>query len=332
MRVDGAVLALGAAGRRGASGRDGGPVVALRALGLGDLLVAVPALRALARAHGEVRLVTPAALEPLVALAHPALRVVGADGLRRLPGPARDADLAVNLHGSGPESHRLLLGGGARRLLAFAHADVPAAEAGPAWDPEEHEAERWCRLLRHAGVPADRDDLRLPAPGGRNAIRDHPLAGATVVHPGAASGARRWPPGRFAAVARAERAAGRRVVVTGGPEETALAARVAAGAGLPPAAVLAGRTTLAELAAVVAAAGRVVCGDTGVAHLATAFGTPSVVLFGPTPPSVWGPPRAGGPHRVLWAGTTGDPHATEPDPGLLRIAPDDVRDALAHLG
>ncbi|MDQ3822907.1 MAG: glycosyltransferase family 9 protein, partial [Actinomycetota bacterium] len=78
-------------------------------------------------------------------------------------------------------------------------------------------------------------------------------------------------------------------------------------------------------------AGRVVCGDTGVAHLATAFATPSVVLFGPTPPSLWGPPPGRTWHRALWAGGRGDPHADAPHPGLLEIRVDDVLAALAAL-
>jgi ADP-heptose:LPS heptosyltransferase len=91
--------------------------------------------------------------------------------------------------------------------------------------------------------------------------------------------------------------------------------------------VLAGRTSLAELAGVVAAAGRVVCGDTGVAHLATAVGTPSVVLFGPIPPRHWGPPPDPK-HRALWAGLTGNPHSDDTHAGLLAI---DVGDVLAEL-
>jgi ADP-heptose:LPS heptosyltransferase len=93
----------------------------------------------------------------------------------------------------------------------------------------------------------------------------------------------------------------------------------------------AGPTDLLHLAALVAAAERVVCGDTGVAHLATASGTPSVVLFGPTSPDGWGPPPGRTIHRVLWAGRQGDPHAAEPDPGLLRIGVDVVVEALAAL-
>ena len=84
------------------------------------------------------------------------------------------------------------------------------------------------------------------------------------------------------------------------------------------------------LAALVAAAGRVVVGDTGVAHLATAFGTPSVVLFGPTSPAAWGPPP-GRRHRALWAGRVGDPHGEQPDPGLLAIPVDEVLAALDAL-
>jgi ADP-heptose:LPS heptosyltransferase len=64
-----------------------------------------------------------------------------------------------------------------------------------------------------------------------------------------------------------------------------------------------------------------------VAHLATAVGTPSVVLFGPVPPRHWGPPP-GPKHRALWAGFSGDPHADHVHPGLLAI---DVCDVLTEL-
>jgi len=313
----------------------GGRVAILRALGLGDLLAAVPALRALAEVlpQYELQLVTPSALAPLVALipgaAGRCLRVAGADGLRSLPAAATRARLAVNLHGRGPESHRLLTRSGCRALLAFCHADAEGSAHGPEWRPDEHEVDRWCRLVGHGGFPADpgRLDLRRP-PGAES----HPLAGATVIHPGAASPARRWPAERFAAVARAEAAAGRQVAITGGPDERLLARQVALAAGIASSAVLAGRTSVAELAAVVAAAGRVVCGDTGVGHLATALRTPSVVLFGPTSPAAWGPPRARRDrHRVLWSGRAGDPHASWTDPGLLEIGPDRVLQELGDL-
>jgi ADP-heptose:LPS heptosyltransferase len=124
---------------------------------------------------------------------------------------------------------------------------------------------------------------------------------------------------------------GRDVVLTGSGDERELCLAIAGDAGMPPAAVLAGRTSLVELAGIVGRAPLVVSGDTGVAHLATALGTPSVVLFGPTSPRHWGPPAERPRHRVLWAGRRGDPHASSTDPGLLEIGVDDVRRAMAEL-
>jgi ADP-heptose:LPS heptosyltransferase len=120
-------------------------------------------------------------------------------------------------------------------------------------------------------------------------------------------------------------------VVTGSRSELPLALQLAASAGLPPDAVLAGETDLADLARAVAAADRVVCGDTGVAHLATAFGTPSVLLFGPTSPLEWGPPPSCPRHRVLWAGRTGDPHADRPHSGLLEIGVEETLHAIEEV-
>jgi ADP-heptose:LPS heptosyltransferase len=288
--------------------------VVLRDLGLGDLLVAVPALRLLRRALPDHRVVLlgpgwvgDVAGFPVDAVADDAT--------------AGPPDVVVNLHGRGPQSHALLRAARPRRLIAF--GEPPDA----VWRAGEHEVARWCRLLAESGIAADPADLRIAPPRTPAPAVAH---GATLIHPGAASGARRWPAERWAAVARAERAAGRPVAVTGSAGERALAAAVAEAAGLPASAVLAGRTDLEGLAACVAAAARVACGDTGVAHLATALGTPSVVLFGPTPPSEWGPPPDPR-HAVLWAGRRGDPHAAEPDPGLLAIAAEDVVGAVRDL-
>jgi len=294
-------------------------LLAYRALGLGDLLTGVPALRALRDAFPDHRLVlaAPAALAPLAELSGAVDELVDTAPLA-VP-PVRGADVAVNLHGRGPESHRAILAAQPRRLVAFAAPDVPWR--GPRWRAAEHDVRRWCRLLVQSGIPADPARLDLPPPDDPGGLA---VPGATVVHPGAASAARRWPPERWAAVARAERRAGRRVLVTGSAGERGLAGAVARDAGLDASDVLAGRTDVLGLAAVIAGAGRVLCGDTGVAHLATAFGTPSVVLFGPTPPEEWGPPPGRARHVVLHRGGRGDPHADAPDPRLLAITVDDV--------
>lgn len=297
----------------------------LRALGLGDLLTAVPALRALAEAFPDHRrvLAIPRPLWPIAGMTGAVDATVDARPFEPLP--IERPALAVNLHGRGPESHRVLLATAPPRLLAFAHPEVAETAGSPPWVADEHEVARWCRLLRGVGIPADPSRLGLPPPDGRG--RDDRL---TVVHPGAASPARRWPVDRWVEVAAAEATQGQRVVVTGTPDEASLAERVVTGARLPVRSLLAGRTDVEALARLVHRAGLVLSGDTGVAHLATAFGTPSVVLFGPTSPAHWGPPANRPQHVTLWAGTRGDPHATTPDPGLLRIGVEDVLLAAAR--
>jgi ADP-heptose:LPS heptosyltransferase len=304
-------------------------VLALRALALGDLMTAVPALRGLACAYPAHRLVlaAPGSLAPLIESIDWEPLAVGE--LEPLPRELRGVDVAANLHGRGPQSHRLLAAVEPARAIWFEHPDVPESRGSPAWRPGEHEVARWCRLLRESGVPADPGDLAVDPPPGPPPGASR---GATLIHPGAASRARRWPVEHFAAVARAELASGRRVVVTGSRRELSLALELAALAGLEHDAVLAGRTDLVQLARAVAAADRVVCGDTGVAHLATAFATPSVLLFGPSSPAEWGPPPSSPRHRVLWAGRTGNPHADEPHDGLLEIGVEETLEAIAKVG
>jgi ADP-heptose:LPS heptosyltransferase len=300
-------------------------VLVLRALGLGDLLTGVPALRALRRARpdAEIVLATPERFSELAMLTGAVDRVQPTAGLGRLRPPDQPPALAVNLHGSGPESITDLQATRPRSLLTHRHAAYPDVP-GPPWRTDIHEVDRWCALLETADISCDPEDLRIePSMGSER-------PGAVVIHPGAASQARRWPADRFAAVAAALRETGRDVVITGDSGETELAHTVARQAGLPESAVLSGRLGLVELVALIAESAMLICGDTGVAHIATATGAPSVLLFGPTPPSRWGP-RSSGPHTVLWAGDTGDPHAAEPHSGLLRIAVDDVLDAVDAL-
>jgi ADP-heptose:LPS heptosyltransferase len=295
-------------------------LLVLRALGLGDHLTGLPALRALRRAFPDHELVlaAPSALAPLVRLDGAVDRLLPTAELAPVRWSGPPPDLAVDLHGNGPASRRLLEALAPHRLLAFADGFV-------GWDADEHERHRWCRLLAEGlGVPADPDDLLLPVPD----LAPAP-DGVVVVHAGAASPARRWPVDRVAAVAAELTRSGHRVVLTGGRSEADLVEAVRRGAGLPPEAALAGRTGLLELAALVARARLVVAGDTGVAHLASAYRTPSVLLFGPTPPHRWGPPPDG-PHSVLWHGEVhgaagvGDPHGHRTDPALLAITVPEV--------
>lgn len=310
---------------------ESGAVLALRACGLGDLLVAVPALRALQRHHPlrPLVLAAPAWLTELALATGAVDEVLPTDRPESLRwARSRPPAVAVNLHGSGPQSHQAL----DRTRPATRVGCRAAGWTGPEWADiaarHPHERDRWCALLAEFGIPADPADLRLAASPG--------VAGTgvgVVVHPGAAFGAKRWPADRFAAVAAALDRAGVPAVVTGSVAERPLAEQVARTAGLPARRVLAGHTDVGALAALVAGAGLVISGDTGVAHLASAYGIPSVVLFGPVPASRWGPP-ADGPHVALSQDDArrGDPFADTPDPALLGITVADVLTAVGSLG
>jgi ADP-heptose:LPS heptosyltransferase len=156
-------------------------------------------------------------------------------------------------------------------------------------DDDVHEVERSLGLAAEAGFalpPGDDGALRVRRD--RAAAPDGLPDDYVVVHPGASVPARAWAPERNAELVAALAAAGRRVVVTGGPSERALTARVAGDDGLD----LGGETDLAGLAEAIAGADAIVVGNTGPAHLAAAVGTPVVSLFAPTvPPVRWRPWR-----------------------------------------
>jgi ADP-heptose:LPS heptosyltransferase len=301
-------------------------ILVLRALGLGDLLTGIPALRGLRRAYPDARIVlaTPERFGDLAKLSGAVDEVDPTPGLGRLRAQREPPALAVNLHGSGPESITDLVALQPRALLTHRHPAYPGL-SGPRWRADIHEVDRWCQLIEWAGIQCDPEDLGIPRPQGYPDRSD-----VVVIHPGAAYPARRWPPERFAAVAAALHHAGHEVVITGDSNEIDLARSVASAAGLPQSHVLAGAVDLPALVALISDCRLLVCGDTGVGHIATATGAPSVLLFGPTPPNRWGP-RGRGPHVAIWAGDKGDPHADRPHPGLLLITVPRVLAATQNL-
>lgn len=156
---------------------------------------------------------------------------------------------------------------------------------------DQPEAERALSLASAAGFdlpPGDfgRLQLRQPLPDVTHLVSATPYV---VLHPGTSVPARAWPPERYAEAGETLRSAGWRVVVTGAPAEKDLTKAVV---GSTDAVDLSGRTSMAELAAVLAGAAAVVVGNTGPAHLAAAVGTPVVSLFAPTVPATrWAPYR-----------------------------------------
>ncbi|MEV1073031.1 HAD-IIIA family hydrolase [Micromonospora parva] len=207
--------------------------------------------------------------------------------------------------------------------------------------------------VRHrvpVGVPEPERALSLAAAAGhrlpdgdepvlglrRDAVPPRPAdlgdPGYVVLHPGSAASSRACPPELATRIAGALTDAGHRVLVTGGPDERAVTARVAAAGGTD----LGGRTDLAGLAAIVADASAVVVGNTGPAHLAAATGVPVVSLFAPTVPfGQWGPYRVPAVRLGDAAAPCRDTRAAScPVPGhpcLSGIDPEQVVDALRTL-
>jgi ADP-heptose:LPS heptosyltransferase len=274
-------------------------VLAVRLDNDGDVLLAGPALRALAAGADRLTLLCGPRGRQAAELLPGIDEIVcwRAPWIDPDPDPVDSADvlvLAARL--AGMRIDRALIFGSFHQsplptalLLRLAHVPwigaISVDYPGSLLDlrhrvPEDvHEVERNLSLVRAAGFepPADtRLQLQMTVPF------DFPEP-YVVVHPGASVPARAWDPERCRElVQRLDRP----VVVTGGPGETALTAFVAGERGID----LGGRTTLAELAGVIAGAEAIVVGNTGPAHLAAAVGTPVVSLFAPTvPPARWRP-------------------------------------------
>jgi ADP-heptose:LPS heptosyltransferase len=279
----------------------------------GDVLLAGPALRAVAAGAGRVTLLCgprgaqaaamlPGVDDVIVRRAewidpHPepvdrAAIDAFVDGLA-----ARGFDEAIVLgsfHQSPLPLALLLRMAGVPRIAATS-VDYPGSllDVRHRISDDVHEVERSLSLVATLGYALPEGDdgtLRVRRPGAE------PVgSGYVVVHPGASVPARAWAPERNAALVRALAAEGRRVVVTGGPGERALTALVAGEDGED----LGGATDFAGLADVLACADCVVVGNTGPAHLAAAVGTPVVSLYAPTvPPVRWRPWRVA--HELLY--------------------------------
>jgi ADP-heptose:LPS heptosyltransferase len=196
------------------------------------------------------------------------------------------------------------------------------------------EVQRALDLAQAAGFelpPGDDGRLRvtMPLPDVTELTGPGPYI---VMHPGASVPARAPSPGRCAAMVAALAGQGCRVVVTGGPAEQALTAQVAGGSARD----LGGRTSLRELAAVLAAADVAVIPNTGAAHLAAAVGTAVVSLFAPVVPAArWQPYGVPvillGNQQAPCAGSRARRCPIAGHPCLDRIDPAEVTAAVAKL-
>lgn len=337
-----------------AGSRPGRHVLLCRLDNDGDVLLTGPAVRAVAARAAQVTYLcgprgqAAASLLPGVdALVEH--RAAWIDPERRPLDPAAThalvADLAAraideaviftSFHQSALPTALLLRLAGVPRLTAISE-DYPGAllDVRHRLADDVHEVERNLSLVATLGyrLPPD-DDGRLAIR--RDAVSPLHISGYVVVHPGASAPARAWAPERHAELVDLLAAAGWPVVVTGAPEERGLVDLVAgpARAGVE---ALGGRTSLAELAEVLADADAVVTGNTGPAHLAAAVGTPVVSLFAPTvDPRRWAPWGVScellGDHDIACAGCRAQACPLPGHPCLDVVEPAAVLDALRRV-
>ncbi len=125
----------------------------------------------------------------------------------------------------------------------------------------------------------------------------HPLV---MLHPGARYWFKSWPVERFAVLAdRLSEELGCAVVVGGSEADRPVAETIQARARSKPV-LLAGGTTLPQLAAILKRCRLFVGNDNGPMHMAAALQVPLVALFGPSDPAIWGP--RGGAAEVIYRG------------------------------
>ena len=280
--------------------------LAVRLDSLGDVLVTGPALRALAASSDHLALLcgprgrSAAELLPGVDDVHcwrspwidPEPEPVRRDDVEQLvatiaAGGYGRAVVFTSFHQSALPTALLLRMAGIAWVGAISE-DYPGSllDLRHRCEDDQPEPERALGLARACGAELpDGDDGRLAV---RAEVHEGPQPARpyVVLHPGTSVPARAWPAERFRETCRLLTAAGRRVVVTGAPDERRLTAYVAGEDGVDRGA----GASFADLARTLAGADAVVVGNTGPAHLAAAVGTPVVSLFAPTVPAVrWAP-------------------------------------------
>jgi len=168
--------------------------------------------------------------------------------------------------------------------LPHEHAAASNLRLAAALLPESASLDPLAQPLAFTPAPDDRREARalvssLPVAPGQPLVTIHPGAGAAI---------KRWDSAKWGEVARRLSDEGCRVVITGGPDETALTAAVAAAA--DGAAIdLGGRTSFGVLAALLAISDLVLGPDSGPLNLAVAVDAATIHLFGPADPLLFGP-------------------------------------------
>jgi ADP-heptose:LPS heptosyltransferase len=265
-------------------------VLLVRAGALGDVLLLRKAVAALKLAGHEVGLLAPAA-------AAAALRGPGPSALDDsfdwddpafVPLFAGDAaDLAAARARLGAFDACIAYTGRAEFLRAIGRL-VPRVVSCPPVPAHGHAADFYAQPVRELGahpptLPPDLEATDAERDAAEAFITGRLPPGFVALHPGSGSPAKNWPSERFAALAAD--LGSEPFLLVEGPADGRAAEDLAS----LPGATRARRLGPRLLGALLSRAGLFVGNDSGVSHLAAAWGAPTLALFGPTDPSVWCP-------------------------------------------
>ena len=276
------------------------PTLVIQTAFLGDVVLTIPLLQALAAEHGPVDVVTTPGAAALIET-HPSVRRVirwdkGRGGAWALGRELRSEQYTrVYLPHRSVRSALIAKLTGAPERIGFGDAPLLSRllySRTVKRRKEQHESVRLLSLLGGQQMRGT-DDWRMTLTAEDSAkaaawLQIHGMApGFIALAPGSIWGTKRWP--YYAELAKR---LDRPVVVIGGPEDAALAAAITSAA--PKARSAVGQLSLRQSAALIKQAALLVTNDSAPLHLATAVGTPILAIFGPTVPAFgYGPIRPG---------------------------------------
>ncbi|MDQ2743104.1 MAG: glycosyltransferase family 9 protein [Chloroflexota bacterium] len=264
-------------------------IMIVRAGALGDVVMALPAIRVLRECYPEAT-----------------IEVAGYPGIWAVAGSL--VDRCINVERAAFAG--LLTGTSSPQLLDLLHG----VDLAIVWTVQDPGA-----VFRAAGIPRTIHASPFPPPGvhaidwllqsvaslptaesaspiltftneelaeSRSLLNQHGLSAPIILHPGAGASWKCWPAERFATVISQLVRRDKEVALIEGPSDAKAVGGVLA---LTPAAPVVREESTRRLAAILSQVSIFVGNDTGVTHLAAATGVPTIALFGPTDPASWAP-------------------------------------------
>lgn len=291
-------------------------IAIFRALKLGDMLCAVPALRAIRKAFPDahITLISLASAENLAMRYSQYIdEFIPFPGFPGMPEmkfetkevmgfltdlQKREIDLLIQMHGSGELSNPLVSLFDAKKTVGLYRSGqyCPSAESYSLYNDDGNEISRCLGVLSPLGINIEDVALEFPLTLHDSELL-HSMLGPEIeltrpyfcLHPGASTESKRWSPHNFARIADYISERGYEVVFTGSAIEGELVSHIqnlmhfnshdTARLNLP----------LGPLGALLKESKGLICNDTGISHLGAALEVPSIVIFSETSPARWAP-------------------------------------------